>query len=122
MISLYNSEIVDILPESLKKDPHVKAISYALKKQNQKNMDFVKNVNILKNIDSLPEQVIDLMAAEYRTQYYSAELVLEVKRNLVKRTMLWHMRAGTTKSVEELVHTLFGYGDIDEWYTYNGEP
>lgn len=122
MISLYDSQILDVLPDSLKKDPHVQAISYALKRQNQKNLEYAKNINVLKNIDTLPEQIIDLMAAEYRTQYYSSELSLEVKRNLVKRTMLWHMRAGSTVAVEELVNTIFGYGKVEEWYEYQGEP
>lgn len=122
MISFYNSEILDIIPDSLKKDAHIQAISYALKRQNQKNIDLVKKVNILKNFDTLPEEIIDLMAAEYRTQYYSSELSIEVKRNLVKRTMLWYMKAGTTASVEELVNTIFGYGTLEEWYTYNGDP
>lgn len=122
MISLYNSQITDILPYNIKNSANAIAISYAMQRQNQKILNYAKRINILAAIDELPEQLVDLMAAEYRTQYYSEELSIDVKRKLVKNTMLWYMSAGTSACVEELVNTIFGYGKVEEWFDYNGTP
>lgn len=122
MIKLYDSQLTDILPDSLKNDPGLQAISYALQKQNQKILTYLKAVKAIMTIDTLSKDVVDLMAAEYKTQYYSADLDLAIKRKLVKNTVLWHMKAGTTGCVEELVNTIFGYGNVEEWFDYEGEP
>lgn len=122
MISLYDSQITDILPDNIKNSPEVQAISYAIQRQNQKILRFARNINVIRAIDVIQEDIIDLMAAELRTQYYSGELDLDVKRKLVRNTMIWYMKSGTPTAVEELVNTVFGYGKVEEWFDYGGEP
>lgn len=122
MISLYDSQITDILPDNIKNSPEVQAISYAIQRQNQKILRFARNINVIRAIDVIPEDIIDLMAAELRTQYYSSELDINIKRNLVRNTIIWYMQAGTLDAVEKMITILFGSGYVEEWFDYNGEP
>lgn len=47
---------------------------------------------------------------------------LETKRNIIKRTLLWHTKAGTPSAVSELVEIVFGEGRTVEWFDYTEGP
>lgn len=122
MINLYNSNITDILPEALADDPKVKALGYAISKSMQRMMDYCQNISVYAAIDTMPEKVLDLLAVELNTQYYDDALSIEVKRSLIKNTLVWYMNAGTVASVQEAVTSVFGNGEVEEWFNYDGEP
>lgn len=122
MIKLYDAEITDILPESIKAPAEVKAVSYAIKKAMQKFLDYCDNAYVYASIDTMPEFVLDLLAIEFNTQYYDTSLPISNKRELIKNTFIWWQRAGTPSTVEELIAAVFGEGEVKEWFEYNGEP
>lgn len=122
MIKLYDSKILDILPENLKSYSDCIAISYAISNQVKKAIDYAKNTSVYACVDKLPGEILDLLAIELRTQYYNQNLSIDVKRILIKNTLPWYERAGTPSAVEELISAVFGYGKEVEWYEYGGEP
>ncbi|MGB8452720.1 MAG: phage tail protein [Anaerocolumna sp.] len=121
MTNLYESELVSILPDYLKKDNHVKAFCYAVDKQVKKMLDKCKSLEIWSNLPEADEILLDYLAVELRTQYYSPDLNIEVKRNLITNTLIWYQKAGTVAAVNELVTAVFG-GKVSEWYEYDGLP
>lgn len=122
MINLYDGQITDILPENIKDDVQVQALSHAIGQANQKLMDYAKLSIIDTAINELPDEVLDLLALELRSQYYTQSLDIKVKREIIKNTLVWYTKAGTASAVEEMVNTVFGYGKVTEWFDYNGEP
>lgn len=123
MTDLYNSNITDILPEVLAKKPEVRALGYAINKALQRLIGYCQNISIYAAIDTAPEQLLDLLAVEFNTQYYDASLDIEIKRKLVKNTLVWYMNTGTVACVEEAVVTIFGEGSrVAEWFEYGGDP
>lgn len=122
MIDLYSSNITDILPEAFRKEPEVIALGYAVNKAMQRLVDYCQNISIYASIDTLPEDVLDLLAVELRTQYYDDSQNIEVKRNLIKNTLVWYTKTGTPASVQEAVAAVFGNGEVVEWFDYDGEP
>lgn len=122
MIKLYDSNITDILPEALAEDPRVQALGYALSCGIQRLIGYCQNIGIYNSIDTLPEQVLDLLAVELNTQYYDDTMNIEIKRSLVKNTMNWYMHTGTAAAVQEMIESVFGSGDILEWFKYGGDP
>lgn len=122
MINLYNGHITDILPPALAKDPKTKALSYAINKAIQRMIDYSRNISVYTTIDTLPEQILDLLALELNTQYYDDSLSIYVKRNLIKNTLKWYKSTGTLAAVEEAVTAVFGNGTVEEWFEYGGEP
>lgn len=118
MINFEDSEIKQILPTLLNKSPEVQAISYAISKQIKKIYTYAKNSIVYSGIDDLPEQILDLLAIELRTQYYDESMKIENKRDLIKKTLAWYMKAGTPSAVEELVIAVFGKGKVTEWYDF----
>lgn len=122
MISLYNSNITDILPEVFADNVKVKALGYAIQKAMQRLIEYCENISVFAVIDTAPEDVLDLLAIELNTQYYDDSQDIEVKRNLIKNTLIWYMKIGTPASIEEAVVAVFGSGEIEEWFEYGGEP
>lgn len=122
MINLYNSHITDILPTALADDPRTKALSYALNREMQRLIEYCQNISVYATIDTLPEQILDLLAVELNTQYYDDSLSIRIKRNLIKNSLKWYMNTGTLAAVEEAVSAVFGNGEVKEWFDYGGKP
>lgn len=122
MINYYDGQMADIMPGNITRNPEVKALSYALQQACQLLYRYSQKLYIYSRLDEQPEEIIDLLAVELRTQYYNAELNIETKRSLVRNTLIWYMSAGTPAAVEELVATVFGEGSVSEWYEYGGAP
>ena len=122
MIKLFDSNITDILPAALSDDPKTQALGYAINKAMQRFLTYCQNTSIYATIDTLPDQILDLLAVELNTQYYDDSLNIDVKRNLIKNTLVWYMHTGTPASVTEAVEAVFGNGEIKEWFEYGGEP
>ena len=122
MISFEQSEIIDILPENLKNEPECVALSYALKRANETLVAYAKRTSVFAVIDSLPEDMLDILAIELRTQYYEESFPLERKRALVKNTMLWYHKAGTVSAVQEMIDNVFESGVVLEWFMTGGQP
>lgn len=122
MINFEESEIAQILPGALKSLPEVKAISYAIKNAMGKLIAYSHRASVYATIDELPEDILDLLAVEMRSQYYEKDMRLEVKREILKKTLLWYCHAGTPGAVQELVETVFGIGEVKEWFDYGGDP
>lgn len=121
MIKLCDAEIKDLLPGNLKSN-EVIAFSYALKKACGYVLDRVDRIELYTNIDKLPENILDYLALELRTQYYDEKLDITIKRELIKNTLPWYMKAGTAAAVRELLTTVIGSGSVEEWFDYGGNP
>lgn len=73
-------------------------------------------------IDSAPESVLDLLAVELRSLYYSDTLSINKKREIVKNTLRWHAQAGTPGAVAEMIKIVFGEGEVVEWPDFDEPP
>ena len=122
MINYYDGQIADILPHNLMKDPAAQAFSLAIREGTRLLHRYTQLCYVYCSIDTAPHKVLDLLARELRTQYYSDGLEIETKRSLVRNTLIWYMTAGTPAAVEELVTIVFGEGEVSEWFEYGGEP
>ena len=73
-------------------------------------------------IDELPEEILDVLAVELRTPAYDDSYNIEIKRELIRGTLVFYQRLGTPAAVNWVVQTIFGNGHIDEWFNYDGDP
>ncbi|MCD8204522.1 MAG: phage tail protein I [Coprobacillus sp.] len=122
MIDYYDGQITDLLPSSYTEEASVQALSLALREGTRLLYRYCQNVYLYCSIDTMSDTMLDYLAKELRTQYYSDEFDIELKRSLVRNTMMWYMHAGTPAAVEELVSIVFGEGTVEEWWEFDGEP
>lgn len=122
MISLYDGQITDLLPWKIAQSTEVRCISYAVQQEHQRMLRLAAHTRTMAVIDELPERILDVLAVELRTPYYQESMNLETKRNIIKRTLLWHTKAGTPSAVSELIEIVFGEGRTEEWFDYTEGP
>lgn len=122
MITIKNASIADILPEWLAGDTEIQCLSYAINMELKRLLDSADKTNMFANIENASGDILDALAMEMDTPYYDNDLPIETKRELVEKTSPWHAKAGTTSAVEDLVATVFGEGNVEEWYEYNDVP
>ena len=103
MINIRDGTTLDLIPEALRKEPEIQAASFALHETAKMLLDKVDRSMVYAGIDILPEEIIDLLAEEFRAQYYDGSMSLQKKRESVKKAMQWYKKAGTLSAVDELV-------------------
>lgn len=111
-----------MLPSHLKQKPEIQALGFALNISVKKVLNLCKRISVYSGIDELDGEILDVLASELKAQFYNTNFALDIKRGLIKNTLKWYMKVGTSKAVEELVKVVFGQGKIAEWYEYGGKP
>ncbi|GKS14799.1 hypothetical protein YDYSY3_57990 [Paenibacillus chitinolyticus] len=122
MIDIQHASLLDILPPNLRRDKDFSAMALALDNELQAISAQIRKLSILDRLDELSDEEADELAWQYHVDFYSPDLPIEQKRQLVKNAIPWHKRKGTPSAVEELIATLFGEGKVEEWFEYGGQP
>lgn len=122
MIDLRECLTLRLMPEAFRGDPKIQAASYALQQTAKILLEKIDNTAVYASIDILPDEILDLLAMELRSQYYDPAMEIENKREIIKRTLIWYYHAGTPKTVKELTNFLFGENIVTEWFDYDGRP
>ena len=107
MIKMNEIELCDLLPSSLKDKPENIALSFAIKQVMKEILEKIELIYLYYHLDKQPDEILDHMAAELRTQYYDSSLPRETKINLIKNTLPWYQTLGTPSAVEEVIQTVF---------------
>lgn len=122
MTDIYNIRLLDIIPPNLRSDPDIIAASRAVDKEFALLVTAAQKCVILPNIDNASSEVVDLLAFEFHVDFYDPALPIEIRREIVKNSIPWHIRKGTSSAVEELISLLFDEGIVEEWFEYGGDP
>ena len=122
MINIRDGTTLDLIPEALRKEPEIQAASFALHETAKMLLDKIDRAMVYAGIDILPEEIVDLLAEEFRAQYYDGSMSLQKKREAVKKAMQWYKKAGTLSAVDELVEFMYGEHKVHEWFQYDGQP
>lgn len=105
--------LMDLFPaESIE----IQCLSYVDSMLNIEFAAFTERVVLSSNVENLPEEILDLLALQYRIPYYDSDFSIDLKRSLVKEGYQWMMTAGTTGCVNRLIQSIFGDGKVVEWY------
>ncbi|MGG4034197.1 phage tail protein I [Paenibacillus cisolokensis] len=122
MIDIANIKLIDLIPPNLREDETIRAAAESIDQQLRAVTSLIPQVAIVHNLESLPEQWVDELAWQWSVDFYDPSLPLEQKRELVKNSLRYHKQKGTPAAVEDLISTVFGSGEVREWYEYGGQP
>ncbi|KAF6628767.1 phage tail protein I [Paenibacillus sp. EKM208P] len=122
MINIMDVSIVDLLPNSIRDDPNVKAFAKTLDEQLLKPKQDIYKLRRLTRIDELSSDEANDMAYQLHVDFYDPALPLETRRELIKNSINFHRIKGTPAAVEQLIDILFGDGVVEEWFQYEGIP
>lgn len=116
------SDVLKLLPHSLRQDPVFIAIAEAIEIQLKQAYREAESISNLVNIDAIPGELLDLLAFEKHVDFYQSNLPIEQKRNLVKSSISLHRKKGTPAAIQEVFKKLALDSKLKEWFQYGGEP
>lgn len=114
------TNLLKLMPHSLKMDPFVVAVTEAFELQMQQLRKEFDEVADLVNVTTSNEQLIDFLAFEKHVDFYEG-LSIEEKQNVVKNALKIHAKKGTKYALLQIFELLFLKGEIEEWFEYEGD-
>lgn len=73
-------------------------------------------------IDNMTENNLDELAWDLNIPWYVSTADIEIKRKIVKNSILVHAHLGTIEAVNMVIQDYFGEGEVEEWFEYGGDP
>ena len=120
--SLRQARITDGLPRVLARQEWVIALSEALGLALGKTLDYTDESQIYTRLDTAPETVLDVLAVDWKIDWYDTELTVEQKRRIVKTALTVRRLMGTAAAVKLQVHAIYPEATVTEWFQYDGKP
>ena len=105
--SLRQARITDGLPRVLARQEWVIALSEALGLALGKTLDYTDESQIYTRLDTAPETVLDVLAVDWKIDWYDTELTVEQKRRIVKTALTVRRLMGTAAAVKLQVHAIY---------------
>lgn len=121
MTDFKNADLLSVLPESLSR-PETQALSAAIRVGLLRLQDYSRAISMYAALRDLPDEVLNLLAVELRTQYYDPAAKRKKREDMVRQTIAWYFRGGTGAVLTEYLATLYQGGRLKEWYDYGGAP
>jgi phage tail P2-like protein len=124
-MDLSDISILGLMPPNLAADKNIKMMAEAFDEALRGIIEKIPDVAMIPNLalnKLVNETLIDLLAWQFHVDFYEPGLPVEIKRELVLKSLDWHYRKGTPSVVEEIVSAVFSRAKIEEWYEYGGRP
>lgn len=117
-----DTDFSKFLPNVLQNDESILAIAKATTSKLLDVSNLLENVLIYTNIDNLPEGIVDILAYDMHVDWYDETYPLDVKREIVKSSVIVHKKMGTKYAVEKALRAVHPDSSIEEWFEYSGNP
>ena len=114
--------LLRLLPEVLKSDKSMAALATSTAEALVRRTGEIQCVSVYPHIDELPEELLDILAYDFKVDWYDYNYSLASKRDLIKRCFFVHRRMGTKRSVEEALSAIYPGTFVEEWFEYGGDP
>lgn len=122
MTNLYDGRLTDLLQNESEYNTEIGALAYALQIEKRRIMAMADRTRTLAMIEQLPEDILDVLAVELRTPYYTGDMTITQKRAIIKNALVWFYHAGTPAATTEMIAAIFGQGEVVEWFNFTEEP
>lgn len=121
-LGITKENLLLIVPPALTHDPAMMARAAADAEALAARLAEIDRVRIIPNIDALDETVLDILARDFKVDWYDPGYSLEEKRRTVKSSWRVHKTLGTKAAVETAIRAIYPGTRVLEWWEYGGEP
>lgn len=110
------------LPVSLREDPKMVALAEAVSAALVRSREEIDRVSIYPSIDQLDEALLDILAHDFKVDWWDGDYSPEEKRRTLKSSWQVHKILGTKAAVEIAIRAVYPAAQVKEWFEYGGEP
>jgi len=110
------------LPDVLQQDPGWMALASAVATILEQRHEEIERLQIYSRIDYLPDDLLDILAFDFKVDWWDYNYTLEEKRQTLKDSWMVHRRLGTKYAVETAISAIYPHTKALEWFEYGGRP
>lgn len=122
MIKLGDTGLLEGLPPSIAEQHWVKVLDAVYRERLKKELKVIERIHVYTAIDSLPEDLLDVLAIQFKVDWYRDDYPVETKRRVIKTAMEVRRYCGTEWAVKQAISAIYPNSEIVEWYDYGGTP
>lgn len=122
MIELGDAGLIEGLPPDVAKEPWVKILDAVFRERRKKELEAAERLKIYTDIDRADEAILDILAAQFRVDWYDTRYSAETKRRIIKTALEVRRYCGTEWAVQKALSAIYPNVEISEWYDYGGKP
>ncbi len=122
MIKLQDTGLIEGLPPGIAEQHWVKVLDAVFRERQKKELEAVRKVFVYTAIDSAPENILDILAVQFKVDWYRDDYPIETKRRIIKTAMEVRRYCGTEWAVKQAISAIYPNSEIVEWYDYGGTP
>jgi phage tail P2-like protein len=116
-MKLQDLSIINLLPPYLAQDLATRQALEGFDQELRKAIAQIPNVLIIPNIDKIIDNLLlDILAWQFHIDFYDSSMAINLKQQLITRSLEWHTRKGTKTAIEELVTATISDAQITEWF------
>lgn len=120
---LSKENLMAMFPVALQKDPSVVALAEIVAGVLAKRPEEIDWLRIYPAIDQLDEPLLDILAYDFKVDWWDADYSLEEKRRTLKGSWRVHKTLGTKAAVETALRAIYPKAWAEPWFKYEGgEP
>ena len=120
--ALTAENLLRALPEVLRNDESMAALAASVAQVLAQRPEEIQRLAIYPRIDELPEDLLDILAYDFKVDWYDYNYSVESKRAIIKGCFFVHRKMGTRKSVENALSAIYPGTIVEEWFEYGGSP
>lgn len=110
------------LPSVLQNDTSMQALASSISSVLAARPAEIDLLRIYTQIDSLPEELLDILAYDFKVDWWDANYTLDEKRKTLKDSWNVHRILGTKAAVEKAISAIYSDTQVNEWFDYGGDP
>lgn len=119
---LTKENLLRSLPISLSDDPKMVALADAIAGLLAQRREEINRISIYPHIDRLDEPLLDILARDFKVDWWDSDYALEEKRRTMLTSWQVHKTLGTKAAVETALRAIFPHTNVEEWFEYGGKP
>ena len=110
------------LPPVLANDAGMRALGVTLAGALADLATLPKLVNIYSRIDELDEGLLDILAKDFKVDWYGYNFPTGAKRAQLKDSFHVHRHLGARGATEKALRDIYPGTEVEEWFEYSGQP
>ena len=122
MTDLWGTGLIEGLPQAVTDEPWVRITDKVYRERHQREMEAAELIHLYTQIDSQPEEILDVLAVQFKVDWYDSSYPLEAKRSIIKTALEVRRYYGTDWATLKAISAIYPRSEIEQWYDYGGTP
>ena len=110
------------LPDVLKNDSGTAALASCTAAALAERKAEIDSLILYARMDELPEPLLDLLAQDFKVDWWDGDYSLEEKRQTLRDSWHVHRTRGTKAAVDTALSAIYPNTKVIEWWEYDGLP